>query len=434
MLKFKSRKGFVPALLTLGLVLVGSLVTIGISYLTSTNKIASNPRAAGCTAADIPESACACCFKKAGQSPVVYASSQSRINNCMGTPCTTANYTSESGIAYGAESWGYCDDGGGDYGSCSGNVGGGGVNPPTPKPCNGSGGGCEFNCESVGEECSCEVGGTWYNGTCTTKGKPGTCAYCGGGGISAADCTGKNYNCSSLVTGTDYSISYDINDVYYQDKNCGTKIPKNGTLGEAISFCEGTVKGKCEQISCQTATGGDPKALSSNIRIKTVQGVKTYHNLGDTACGTVLELTSLCYEQAKATCDSVSCNIATKNNNVDFDGNEVYQWSDKPGTYYKANDCEEKVSSGLKTECPVPDPLENVVKSDSRTFFCGTSIGLIAKEKYKNSVGKIVGNLSSFVERCEASGKAKGIDVQVVIGDGDIEGPVVNDYMNCCKK
>jgi hypothetical protein len=42
----KNHKGSVPALLTLGLVLVGSLVTIGISVLTNTNKIASNPRAA----------------------------------------------------------------------------------------------------------------------------------------------------------------------------------------------------------------------------------------------------------------------------------------------------------------------------------------------------------------------------------------------------
>lgn len=41
----KNRKGSTAALLTLGLVLVGSFVTIGISYLTSTNKIASNPRA-----------------------------------------------------------------------------------------------------------------------------------------------------------------------------------------------------------------------------------------------------------------------------------------------------------------------------------------------------------------------------------------------------
>jgi len=42
----KNHKGFVPALLTLGLVLIGSLVTIGVSYLTNTNKIASNPKAA----------------------------------------------------------------------------------------------------------------------------------------------------------------------------------------------------------------------------------------------------------------------------------------------------------------------------------------------------------------------------------------------------
>jgi len=42
----KNHKGSIPALLTLGLVLIGSLVTIGVSYLTNTNKIASNPKAA----------------------------------------------------------------------------------------------------------------------------------------------------------------------------------------------------------------------------------------------------------------------------------------------------------------------------------------------------------------------------------------------------
>lgn len=41
----KNKKGEVAALLTLGLVLVGSLITLGISYLTTNNKISSNPRA-----------------------------------------------------------------------------------------------------------------------------------------------------------------------------------------------------------------------------------------------------------------------------------------------------------------------------------------------------------------------------------------------------
>lgn len=57
----------------------------------------------------------ACCFYKNGKA-TVYAKAQARVNNEMSTPCTTEEY----GDAYGAESWGYCNDDGSGYGGGGG--------------------------------------------------------------------------------------------------------------------------------------------------------------------------------------------------------------------------------------------------------------------------------------------------------------------------
>jgi len=126
----KNKKGEIATLLTLGLVVVGTLITLGTSLFVNNKKnIPSNPRAV----CQIPESSKACCFCKKGK-VTVYASSTSRQNNCMGTACTTAAY----GNAYGASSWGYCNNSGGSYegGSCTSS--GGGTPVPgttlTPEP------------------------------------------------------------------------------------------------------------------------------------------------------------------------------------------------------------------------------------------------------------------------------------------------------------
>ena len=80
-----------------------------------------SPKAGSCAATSSNEVPCpnlACCFYKNGKA-TVYAKAGARVNNDMSTPCTTAAY----GNAYGAESWGYCNDDGSGYG---GGGGGGG--------------------------------------------------------------------------------------------------------------------------------------------------------------------------------------------------------------------------------------------------------------------------------------------------------------------
>lgn len=288
MLKFKPRKGFVPALLTLGLVLIGSLVTIGISYLTSTNKIAPNPRAQSCTAADIPESTKACCFCQNG-SVRVYATANARLVNCMGTPCTTAAY----GTAYNASSWGYCDDSGSlssyEGGTCEGGGGGGG-NTPTQTPCSGSGGGCEFNCEAIGEECSCQVGDTWYKGTCKTKGKPGICTYCGGGGGGGggAGCLNSTTtpkadpdNCTDFNSGTTIYPSHELStkgNLIYDGKNCSGEGKSVNDAED--SFCAALNSGNCRPWDChQVKSEWKNKDLWKNYLSGT-----TYYYISDDNC------------------------------------------------------------------------------------------------------------------------------------------------------
>jgi len=95
----KNHKGTVPALLTLGLVLVGSLVTLGLSVLTNTNKIASNPRAATCSTVQcstlLSGSTGSICY----QSPDYYS------GTCGATGCSGTTYSNgwHGGCTAGAE-------------------------------------------------------------------------------------------------------------------------------------------------------------------------------------------------------------------------------------------------------------------------------------------------------------------------------------------
>lgn len=83
----KNHKGAIPALLTLGLVIVGSLVTLGLSVLTNTNKIASNPRAATCSTVQcstlLTGSTGSICY----QSPDYYSGA------CGSTGCSGTTYS-----------------------------------------------------------------------------------------------------------------------------------------------------------------------------------------------------------------------------------------------------------------------------------------------------------------------------------------------------
>ena len=198
----KNKKGEIATLLTLGLVLVGTLITLGTSFFVNKTKIASNPKAQ--CAGPIPSPSKACCFCKKGK-VTVYASSTARVNNCMDTPCTTDAY----GTAYGATNWGYCDNGGsvGSYegGACTG--GGGGI---TPNP----------------EE-----------------------------GTPVPFCKTPETTCTLLGYGTSTdSMSIDKDKNYYFGKNCG-ETNKIGDLSAFITKCTGLVSGDCTPVGCDLLLG-----------------------------------------------------------------------------------------------------------------------------------------------------------------------------------
>ncbi|MCL4364663.1 hypothetical protein M1328_05520 [Patescibacteria group bacterium] len=84
----KNRSGQAAALLTLGLVIVGGLLTIGISYFTNSQKIATNSRAASCTMYD--------CSKQFGSQytgSVCYQGSDFYSGTCGATGCTGSPYS-----------------------------------------------------------------------------------------------------------------------------------------------------------------------------------------------------------------------------------------------------------------------------------------------------------------------------------------------------
>lgn len=313
----KNHKGFIPALLTLGLVLVGSLVTIGVSVLTNTNKIASNPRASikngdeggnclyanandhghcnnlnlecknfkcvkkaeteeentivsgtkggPCIDTSIVKNQCpddnlecknnicvekinnneesgggsgascdpplkgvpcpnrACCFKMKGQDPTVYASVNARMTNSMGTPCTTEDYTNAHGIVYGAESWGYCDDDGGNY----------------------AGGGSSS-------------GGSMSENSCTkasTSNSTNTCVQKSGSQSNDAYCRSKGYNGGwsnwACVDGDPKII-------------CCSKLAVGGSGGSGTSS---TVPANCTPSDCKTYF--QMESFSSDVKVST---------------------------------------------------------------------------------------------------------------------------------------------------------------------
>lgn len=439
----KNHKGAVPALLTLGLVLVGSLITIGISFLTNNNKISSNPRAAGCsnktfcaegkinndgsgtnyfwtrdgdffsdqdcgtmmiasqvctlsdTSVDddssegtlnkscrssapycnqglicnssticVEDNSCgklggncingcpsdrliddsqatnycvqsfasgfscckpysggsgddddnpptssngvpypkkACCFKKEGQDPVVYATALARVNNEMSTPCTTEAYNN----AYNAE-WGYCNDDGSGYGGSGG-----------------SGGGRSNQCEDASPNNSCVPSTTLFTDTqkatdfCKSKGfanwenwycgddKHVCCSSSSGSGsgtipsCGTAEAQGQtNPNiCCNPTTCKSYYNNDDFTDTaisYYKISATSIRYYKIGTCNGSYNVSSSELYNYCTQMAGQQ---GNPSATApdcfeagncKNIFGSTASDAPVYTNgIPDTSTGQV---------------------------------------------------------------------------------------------------------------------------------------------------
>jgi hypothetical protein len=106
----KNKKAEIATILTLGMILVGAVLTIATSFFANkTKNLASNPRA--CEIPNPNKAICFCQIIKEKGVIKVYASSKARQKNCMAS--TPKQY--EDAHAYGAYSWGWCNDNGSDY-------------------------------------------------------------------------------------------------------------------------------------------------------------------------------------------------------------------------------------------------------------------------------------------------------------------------------
>lgn len=291
----KNSKGSTAALLTLGLVLVGSLVTLGLSYLTTTNQIASNPRA--------EIDAGYCCVKyKDGKN--YGCPDKSAIQN-VGKYCpNTEGYTTCGG-----------------YSSCDSLYVGGNIE---------SSGTCvSYGAQELASQgIMCVGGGPIIPGTAPE-------------GCKNTTCKAENFGLSSDP------ISYYDNkpDIFYFELNCGGNKHTDTEIQDA-EYC-GNTSGACNEIQCKqwkaqlkSLTGYDEGFMNDNSVWKKLGSEQLYT---DYPCGDDLTTTyqTACMPPASAThtCDvEVQC--------ADILGEKytgkLYQFSDEQGpgeNYYKTKSC-----------------------------------------------------------------------------------------------
>jgi hypothetical protein len=365
MLKFKSKKGEVAALLTLGLVLIGSLITLGVSFLTNNNKIATNSRAdESCTPTEgVNQSICFC----KNNSVSIYASWSARVANCMTAPIS--NYINAQ--SYGTSNWAYCTSASDFPGGCSGG------GPPGP-------------------------------GTLPTGCKSGTCK-------------------SNNFGNSDHPVSYyeDKPDKFYFEKNCGG-TPVDRTSIMDTDHCSGAVQGDCTETPCgnfstqlKKITGYDKDYIKSHTVFTKTGNAKYYDGL---PCDDINETTlqEACIPPASET---HTCTITVQCSDIlgsKYTG-ELFQWSDEKGStsYYKTNSC-------LAAADPDTDCIKVTPPPSASSFTCPgtetfTSGGATYTSCFKRDLrqtynpGGVLGDYNdNFKPQCDRCGGIAGIG-----GNGD---------------
>jgi hypothetical protein len=371
----KNKKAEIATFLTLGMILVGAVLTVATSFFANKAKnLASNPRAA-CDTSLIPSPDAALCFCQKGKVRI-YASSTSRKNNCMTS--TPEQY----GNAYGADNWGWCP------------------NNDTSK---------------YTKECS-STGSSPPDSVTATPSPPNNCTI---------------VDCSTFILSVKHTISKDNNNYYYDGKNCdGEK--KIGEAQDVKDFCSKIAKSSIFKSTCRE----QGKSSDIQILVKIIdENNKQYCANDDPLCNNPQELENLC---AEPKCESIPCADATGNSEATFNNTKVYRLSNNPNVYYTSSSCEgnglklEQACSILPSPTPTPNPLSYVTYTVPDNLFCGESAGLISNERYRDWLGNVVGDLLSFATKCINKGNQQGLKVKIVITDKNIEGNIVNDYMHCC--
>jgi hypothetical protein len=365
----KNKKGEIATFLTLGMILVGAVLTVATSFFANkTKNLASNPRAA-CDTSLIPSPSMAICFCQKGKVRV-YASSTARKNNCM------ASTPEQYGNAYGAHSWGWCNDDTSHYtGDCpSSTTPEGGDSPKAaPKPSN--------NCEEP-------------SFTCQDK-------------FPSDDIRSKN---------NDVIFSMDNQENYYKGENC----PSDGKWGDYQKFadeCEILAKKNCYPTKCKNIKEHS-SSLSDSVIYYTKDENSYYYYDNENCSGSPKKPEDLCVDTEdkiekaeKAVCNSnITCNNlpGMDGRTVYGDGTASYKVVDGKNIYYKGSNCD-----GTKTE-----NLEEIIDyCNSKKPPSPTPTKTIPFELYENGHGNV--NLSGLW--CSDTG---------ILYDGS-EGSI-NNALNMC--
>lgn len=391
----KNHKGVVATLLTLGLVLVGTLVTLGISYLTNTNKIASNPRAAE-DSCDLPDDSCwivKCINGKPGS--LQYSPSLCQYDIPTSSCSGGSPYSGGGQMVIGVSAR---DDL---------------LDPPTFS-CTGSG-----NAGSGNEE---QEGGDNIT--------PGA-----GGGT--AKCPKKDYNCTEIdAKYQSHVLSKDKDGLYHDGDSCkGTGKTKTKI---AVDVCVALNDNECFSYNCEDigSHGWKSKELLAMGDGEERQYYTELKKNCTSTAYTEATIESTCNPAAAPTCDPITCSEIVTDLDPKYADKEIYQWSNASGTYYKDNKCSDnKKISDINKECPQVEPTKppNAYDSvtnngDPRNYVCG----LIEKKFYKGMFSDKSSDLPDFVKSCQQKATEQNTCFQVIISD--IGTDIVADYMHCCAK
>lgn len=216
----KNRKGSTAALLTLGLVLIGSLVTLGVSFLTNNNKkIASYPRASECT-------------------------SGAYVNevDCLAT-CGEGNCTS-------------CDIGGIPKWQCSNASS---LNPCTEARTYYDIDNCTAEHPIETSECSCTQCLISYTPRVECKGEGGPI---GASGVVPVTCNTAYSTCNAQF-GASFGNQqfWQKGDLYYSKEGCSTKVDDNdantlpGSFKALTGWCKSFQGQICGDVTCEDKYG-----------------------------------------------------------------------------------------------------------------------------------------------------------------------------------
>lgn len=401
----KSNKTRLATFLTLILVFFGILIILRLSFFNTDtkNKIAVSSRAE----CSIPEEGKALCFCQKGVVRI-YASSTARKNNCMGSG--PEKYCNGGTCAYGASSWGYCDDNGSNYeGDCSSDPSSGGGSGPTNTP------------------------------------KP------------SSQCPEPSFTCASATTVGQFSndtqiFSKDNQGIYYEGSNCqkNKKINTNGYIQDFNNACSALENQSCMSDTCKhleslygNASGTGAQPLNKTVYYK--KDPQSSNPVFFDTCGATISKTreEICYPIPSTTptntptptpsCERITCAAAMNDGGSYYedDSRPIYHYTNVPNVYYSDRTCNNVFNGdGWKDNCKLDVGFE--VRENGAP-------GVNLSDLYcnKNGTGIVykpgTNSISVATDKCLNTYNFKRSCLKLVASDlGWFTGFTGNNYIYCC--